>query len=133
MMGPPECTGPPAVEMFRMPLAGGATGVAAAGGSNSEGAFQAQEEQITALPCFFLCSPSRVISGSSVILGLGCGFLTLSHSPNREVGLSMHLGYLILMAFLGQLLGKSLLFINTHFFPPGNACQLYQVHAGKYP
>jgi len=42
--------------MFRGPLAEGATGVAAAGGRNPEAAFQAQEEQIAALPYFFLCS-----------------------------------------------------------------------------
>ncbi|XP_021239032.1 uncharacterized protein LOC110391465 [Numida meleagris] len=47
---------------------------------------------------------SRVISGSSVILGLAGGFLTLSHSANRRVGLSMHRTYLVLTAFLGQLL-----------------------------
>uniref|UniRef100_A0A8B9TAT2 Ig-like domain-containing protein n=2 Tax=Anas platyrhynchos TaxID=8839 RepID=A0A8B9TAT2_ANAPL len=50
------------------------------------------------------CSPSRVISGSSVLLGLGGAFLTLSPTANKRVGLSMHRGYLILTAFLGQLL-----------------------------
>ena len=101
-----------------MPLAEGATGVAAGGGRNPEGAFQAQEEQIVSLHHFFLCSPKRVISGSSVIWGLGGAFLTLSHSANRQVGLDMNLGYLILTAFVGQVLGKSWLSINKYFSSP---------------
>ena len=96
-----------------MPFAEGATGVAAGGGRNPEGAFHSQEEQIVSLPHFFLCSPNRVISGSSVISGLGGAFLTLSHSANGQVGLNMHLKYLILTAILGQLLGKSWLSRNT--------------------
>ena len=129
-----ECTGPTVVQMFRTPLAEGATDVAAGGGRNPGGALQAQEEQIISLPRFFLCSPNRVVSGSSVISGLGGGFLTLSHSTNRRVGLSMHLGYLVLTVFLGQLLGKSCLFINAYFFSSSseNSHQPYQVHAWKF-
>ena len=49
----------------------------------------------------------------------------------RQVGLSMHLRYLVLMAFLGHLLGKSWLFVNAYFFFCGNSCQPFQVHMGK--
>ena len=119
--------------MFRMPLAEGAAGVAAGGGRNPGGAFQAQEEHIISLPRFFLCSPNRVVSGSSVISGLGGGFLTLSHSLNRQIGLGMHLGYLILTVFLGQLLSKSWLSINAYFFfSQGNPHQPYQDRAMNY-
>ena len=73
------------------------------------------------------CGASRVISCSSVILGLGGGFLPLSHSANRRLGLSMHRSSLILTAFLGQLLGKCWLLIKASIFSPGSAHQTYQV------
>ena len=114
-----------------MPLAEGATGVPAGGGRDPEGAFQTQEEQIVSLPHFFPCSLNRVISDTFVMLGLGGAFLTLSHSANRSVGLDMHLRYLILTAFLGQVLGKSWLSINKYFFfPCGNYHQPYQDNVG---
>ncbi|KAK2518901.1 hypothetical protein Q9233_012306 [Columba guinea] len=78
--------------MLTKPLAEGATGVAAGGRRNPEGAFEAQEEQISCLPHFHICSRTRVVSGSSGISGLGGAFLTLS--LNRQVGLVMHLGAL---------------------------------------
>ena len=64
------------------------------------------------------CGASRVISGSSVILGLGGGFLPFSHSANRRLGLSMHRSSLIFTAFLGQLLGKCRLLIKASIFSP---------------
>jgi len=72
------------------------------------------------------CGASRVISGSSVTLGLGGGFLPLSHSANRRLGLSMHRSYLVLTAFLGQLLGKCWLLIKASIFSPGSPQQPHQ-------
>ena len=72
------------------------------------------------------CGASRVISGSSVTLGLGGGFLPLSHSANRRLGLSMHRSYLVLTAFLGQLLGKCWLLIKASIFSPRSAHQPHQ-------
>lgn len=47
----------------------------------------------------------------------------------------MHLAYLILTVFLGQLLGKSWLFPKAPFFLlflPAKPQQPYQDHVGKY-
>lgn len=45
----------------------------------------------------------------------------------------MHLAYLILTLFLGQLLGKSWLFPEVPFiFPPGKPQEPYQEGVGKY-
>ena len=72
------------------------------------------------------CGASRVIYGSSVTLGLGGGFLPLSHSANRRLGLSMHRSYLVLTAFLGQLLGKCWLLIKASIFSPQSTQQPHQ-------
>lgn len=50
----------------------------------------------------------------------------LSHSANRRLGLSMHRSYLVLTAFLGQLLGKCWLLIKASIFSPRSAHQPHQ-------
>lgn len=75
--------------------------------------FQALQAQAFSPPPCILCSPCRVISCSSALLGLlvgTCTLLRLSHTC-RRMGLTTRLVYLILAAFLRQPLGKHCLWM----------------------
>ncbi|XP_063260969.1 uncharacterized protein LOC134554349 [Prinia subflava] len=92
--------------MLTLPRAEGATGAAAGPGTNAAGAFQARQGQLISLPAPAAASFAAPDSGFRQLCSLSAGtsFVTLPHSTNTHLGLGMHLAYLILTVFLGQLL-----------------------------
>ncbi|XP_023773304.1 uncharacterized protein LOC111921965 [Cyanistes caeruleus] len=96
--------------MLPVPMAQGATAAAAGPARNPEGALQALQGQLTALPAPAAAAssapPERRFQQLGYLGAAPCS-LTLPHSANTQLALAMHLASLILTLFLGQLLGTT--------------------------